>query len=179
MADYETIDLEQYFDEFAEAGAMAEAQASSFKTTPAGVYRLQVMKREGRKAKAGFPVAHLTIAIYSEDGSKRLGTTFTDVVWKKYTDSDGNIVREFQRWEQLTRALYPDKSADERNTIPMGEVLADAEKYPVKGYVTERFLIPDGSGGGKWTPTRTTDEADSYRKAGYKALNGVANFSRF
>lgn len=174
--DVTTVDLEQYFNAFADSGAMTEAGA--FPTVGAGVYRLQVTKQEGR-LKGERPIVHLTVSVQDDMGTRKLSTLFTDVAWIHSRNAEGKLDYEFKRYEQLTKALYPERSAVERAATSLGEVLSNALKYPIKGFVTERFKTPDGSGGVKWVNANNVEEAASYRKMGYPSMNGVANFSKF
>lgn len=170
------IEIEQYFDEFASASALAEAGA--FPTVEEGRYRLQVTKYEGKQFDDDpRPHAHLTIAVQDDQGFRKQATVFTDVTWVEGRDGTGKLDRRFKQWEQLTRALYPGTNAEERSAKDVGTVLKDAIQYPVSGYVTERFRVPQADGTVRWTSAKSQDEKLQYRTAGHKVSNFVANFA--
>lgn len=179
MSDYnrpEAVDIDQFFNEFVDAGAFREA--GEFPTQPAGMYVLQITKYEGRKEKDGRPTANLTVNVLDDSGKKK-ATVYTDIAWiPKRNDQTGKLDPAFRRYEQLTRALYPTLDNSARAGKQLGEVFNDMVKYPVKGYLTERFEVPDETGKMTWITPRTDDETISYRKRGYRARNGVANFSK-
>ena len=171
----EQIDLEQYFDQFASASALAEA--SSFPTVSTGAYRLQVMKYDGKQFEWDTrPFAHLTVAVQDDSGTRKMATVFTDVTWLEGRGNDGKLDRGFKLWNQLTRALYPEMTAEERSQKDVGTVLNDAKSYPVSGFVTEKFQV-EMEGKKRWVTAKTTDEAASYRSQGARVGNFVANFA--
>lgn len=170
------IEIEQYFEEFASASALAEAGA--FPTVEEGKYRLQVTKYDGKQFDNDpRPYAHLTIAVQDEQGLKKQATVFTDITWIAGRDGAGKLDRGFRLYEQLTRALYPGTTAEDRSTKDVGTVLNDAIQYPVSGYVTERFRVPQADGTMRWTSVKSQDEKLQYRTAGHKVANFVANFA--
>lgn len=177
-ADRMTIPLEQYFDAFASASALAEANA--FPTVSTGAYRVQVSKWEGKKvADDPRPFAHFTVGIYDEHGTKKLGTTFVDATWIEGRDQYGKLDRGFKYWADLTKALYPEASPDERSKKDVGTVLSDAIAFPLGAFVLEKFKVVDGTGQGKWTTVKSTEAevAKEYRSAGFRAINTISNFS--
>ena len=193
-----TFDVESYFNEFADASAMAEA--SRFKTVPTGTYKLQVTKREGRyyELKAGrngeFWSAvfgettevnpnwrkgvKLTASVLGEE-DKKLATTNIEASWEAKRDpSNGKLDKLFNKWEQLTRALYPNLKPEERAQKSTGDVLQGVSQYPVKAYITESFQIPGVDGSMRWTTPKNDEEAKTFREAGYKVSNFVVNISK-
>lgn len=193
-----TFDVESYFNEFADSSAMAEA--SRFKTVPTGSYQLQVTKREGRyyELKAGrngefwsgvFSDAtevnpdwrkgvKLTAAVTNGEG-KKLSTVNIEASWEAKRDpQSGKLDKLFNKWEQLTRALYPNLKAEERAQKSTGDVLQALNQFPVKAYITETFQVPAVDGSNKWITPATDEEAKQYREAGYKVANFVVNISK-
>lgn len=193
-----TFDVESYFNEFADASAMAEA--SRFKTVPTGTYQLQVTKREGRyyELKAGRngefwsgvftdttdvnpqwrKGVKLSASVLNEEG-KKLATTNIEASWEAKRDpQSGKLDKLFNKWEQLTRALYPNLKPEERAAKSTGDVLNALSQYPVKAYITESFQVPGVDGSTKWTTPKSDEEAKTFREAGYKVANFVVNISK-
>lgn len=174
--DIKDIDLEAYFDESAAPGSFEEARA--FPTVSPGVYRLQVTRSEG-KAVAERPTAVLYITVTDEMGQRKLASTRTDISWVPQRNAEGKLDQMYKRYEQLVRALYPERSDAERERMKLREILDDTVKFPLKGYVTEKFRVPQPDGGIRWLSAKTPDEAKEFRQAGYRVINGVANFTAF
>ena len=170
-----TFNIEERFNEFASASASAEA--SAFPTVETNPYRLQVTKYEGKEFN-DHPYAHLTVSVQNEDGSRKLATVFADITWVEKRYPDGKLIKEFKLYDQLTRALYPDLTVEQRTQKDLGQVLADATAYPVSGFVTEKFQTIDAEGKKKWVSPKTADEKVGYRSKGFKAGNFIANFSQ-
>ena len=195
-----SFNVEEYFNEFADSSAMAEA--ARFKTVPTGSYQAQVTKQEGRyfelkTAKNGGeywgPVfgeggetvnptwrkgVQLTADI-SNGTSKKLSTIRIEASWEAKRDpKNGKLDRLFNKWEQLTRALYPNLKPEERAQKSSGDVLTAVSQYPVKVYITESFQVPAMDGSNKWVTPTTEDELKTYREAGYKVANFTQNISK-
>lgn len=193
------FDVESYFSEFADASAMAEA--SRFKTIPSGSYTAQVTKREGqyfelKTSKAGGeywgPVftdsadvnpnwrkgVKLTADVSNGDG-KKLSTIRIEASWEAKRDpKSGKLDKLFTRWEQLTRALYPNMKPEERAQKNTGDVLSAVAQYPIKVYVTESFQVPAMDGSLKWTSPSNDEEIKQYREAGYKVANFIQSVGK-
>lgn len=168
----EDINIEEYFDQYAEASALAEA--SAFPTVVTGPYRVQVTKYAGKKfPNDPRPFATLYVTIQDEAGSRKLSSAFADVSWLMGRDQGGRPDRGFKLWNEMTRALYPDLNAEERAKKDVGTVLKDVQTYPMQAFVLEKFKV-----GEKWVTAKTTEEAAQYRSAGSRVINTVANFSR-
>lgn len=194
-----TFNVEDYFNEFADASAMAEA--ARFKTVPTGSYNLTVTKREGRyfelkQGKNGGEYwsgvfgdttevnpnwrkgVKLTANVSNGDG-KKLAMVNIEASWEAKRDpQSGKLDKLFNKWEQLTRALFPNLKAEERAAKNTGEVLQAASQYPIKGYITESFQVPAVDGSTKWVTPTNDEEVKTYREAGYKVANFVVNLSK-
>lgn len=192
-----TFEIESYFNEFADQSAMAEA--ARFKTIPSGSYHAQVTKREGRyfelkQGKTGqywSPVfsddtevkpewrkgVRLTAAVTNEEG-KKLSTVNIEASWEAKRDDSGKFDRLFNRWEQLTRALYPNMKAEERALKSTGEVMTALSQYPIGLYITESFQVPAVDGSTKWVTPKSDEEIKQFREAGYKAANFVQTVTK-
>ena len=172
----ETFNLEEYFNEFADAGAMAEA--SRFRTLPTGSYPIQIKKHEGTKFNGSDRlIVHFTADALNENG-KKAATVFFNATWIPEKNDKGELDRVFKLWEQLTRALFPELKAEERSKKSVGEVINAAMSYPVKAYITESYHVPAIDGSKKWTTPRTAEEVVQYKTAGYEARNYVQNIGR-
>ena len=172
MSDVEVVDLEQYFEEFADSTAMAEAAA--FKTVPTGKYVAQISKQTGQKwPDEDRPTVRVKADLTNEGGVK-VGSTFFNLAWIPKRNAEGKLDKPFQLWEQLTRALYPGEKADDRSKKPVGQVLGDAMKYPITLYLTES--VQDQSG--KWSTPQDIEGVKAAREAGLKVTNFVQSISK-
>ena len=195
-----TFDVESYFNEFADQSAMAEV--ARFKTIPTGGYNAQVTKREGQyfELKAGksggeywAPVfsdsteinpawrkgVRLQATLTSKDDGRKMSTVRIEASWEAKRDPvSGKYDKLFTRWEQLTRALYPNMKPEERAQKSTGEVLTALSQYPINVFVTESFQVPAIDGSTKWMTPKSDEEIKQYREAGYKAANFVVNISK-
>ena len=192
------FDVEAYFQEFADSSAMQEA--SRFKTVPTGNYQAQVTKREGRyfELKVGksgeywSPVfsdstevnlnwrkgVNLSADLFN-GSDKKVSSVRIEASWEAKRDArNGKLDRLFTRWEQITRALYPNLKAEERAAKSTGDVLTALSQYPVKVYITETFKVPAIDGSNKWITPATEEETKQYREAGYEVRNFVVNISK-
>lgn len=174
-----TFNIEEMFDQFAEASALAEA--SAYPTVSTGAYRVQVQKVEGKEFanEPGRPYAHMQVAIYDEGGQKKLSTAFVDASWVMKRDDYGKPDRGFKYWDQITKALYPDLNPEERSKKDVGTVLKDVQTYPMSAFILEKFKVKKQDGTEKWTSVKSTEQdlAVEYRKAGFRAINTISNFS--
>ena len=172
----EVFDLQQAFNEFADAAVMAEATA--FKTFPTGAYTLQITKAEGQVFNGDArKYAHFTADVL--DNGQRKGTVFFNASWEpRRRDADGKLDGDTNRWSELTRELFPTLSVEDRAKVSVAEVAAQAVKYPVRASVTESFHIMQPDGKLKWITARTPEEAAQYRKSGAEARNFVQHILR-
>ena len=187
------FDVEESFNSFADASAMAEA--SRFKTIPSGSYQALVTKREGqyfelKQSKNGGseywgPVftdstevspdwrkgVKLGADVTNAEG-KKLTTIRIEASWEAKRDlKSGKLDKLFTRWEQLVRAMYPNLKPEERAQKATGEVLTALSQYPVKVFLTESFQVPAVDGSKKWVSPTNEEEAKTYREAGYEVRN--------
>ena len=195
-----TFQVEDYFQEFADGSAMAEA--SRFKTVPAGSYKAQVTKREGQyfELKQGKKGGEYWSVVFSDSSEvkpewrkgvrlsaeisngegKKLSTIRIEASWEARRDSTtGKLDKLFTRWEQLTRALYPNLKPEERAQKSTGDVLTALSQYPVKVYITESFQVTAVDGSTKWMNPVSDEEIKQFREAGYEARNFVQSVSKF
>lgn len=194
-----TFNIEESFNEFADASAMAEA--ARFKTVPTGSYNLEITKREGRyyELKQSKNGGEFWAAVFSDttevkpewrkgvkltanvsNGTgKKLAMVNIEASWEAKRDpQSGKLDRLFNKWEQLTRALFPNLKAEERAAKSTGEVFQAVSQYPVKAYITESFQVPAVDGSSKWTTPANDEEAKTFREAGYKVANFVQTISK-
>lgn len=193
-----TFDVESYFDEFAEASAMAEA--SRFKTVPTGSYQAQITKREGRyyELKPGKNGEYWSVvfsdttdvkpewrkgvqltADLSNGTGKKLSTIRIEASWESKRDpKTGKLDKLFTRWDQLTRAMFPNLKSKDGETKTSGEVLGMLAQYPVKVYITESFQVPAVDGSTKWVSPTNEEEIKTYREAGYEVRNFVQSVGK-
>ena len=194
-----TFSVEEYFNEFADSAAMAEA--ARFKTIPTGTYQAQITKREGRyfEVKTSKNGGEYWGAVFSDDTTvnpnwrkgvqltadlsngtgKKLTTVRIEASWEAKRDpKNGKLDKLFNKWEQLTRALFPNLKPEERAQKSSGDVLTALAQYPVKVYLTESFQVPAIDGGTKWVTPTTEEELKTYREAGYRPSNFVQNISK-
>jgi hypothetical protein len=199
MSSPATFDVESYFNEFADASAMAEA--ARIRTVPTGSYQLQVTKREGRyfELKTGDYGAFWS-AVFTDEGTpvnpdwrkgvrlyasvinsegKKLRSVNIDASWEAKRDAKtGEFDKLFRRWEQLTRALFPNLKPEERSAKSTGEVLNAASQYPMGAYITESYQTVAIDGTKRWVTAKTDEEAKTFREAGYKADNFVVSINK-
>jgi hypothetical protein len=189
------FNIDSYFDEFADASAMAEA--TRFKTIPTGSYTGQVTKRDGQyfESKAGNygeywsavfndsdevnpnwrKGVRLSADLSNGDG-KRLSMIRIEASWEAKRDlKTGKLDKLFTRWNQLTRAMFPNSKDEAKST---GEVLTMLSQFPIKVFVTESFQVPAIDGTKKWVSPKTDEEAKQYREAGYEAKNFVQSVGK-
>lgn len=192
-----TFNVENYFESFADKSAMEEA--ARFRTIPTGTYRMQVTKHEGiyleydprgfwkrvfaddHEVKPGWrPGVRLTGSIFkTDDPSKKLRVMRIDASWDAKRDGKtGEYDKFFKRWEQLTRALFPQLKPEERAQKPVGEVIKALMLYPVGVYVSEAFQVPAIDGSNEWKTPKTSEEVKQYKEAGYKAENFIQNVTK-
>ena len=190
-----TFQIEDYFNEFADQSAMAEA--ARFKTIPTGSYQLQATKYEGRyfslnpKGYWG-PVfdesgavdpnwrkgVRLSAVVNNNEG-KKISTINIEASWEAKRDAQsGEYDKLFRRWEQLTRAVYPNLKPEERGAKGTGEVLTMLTQYPIKAYITESFQVPAIDGSTKWVSAKSDEETRQFREAGYKSANFIQSISK-
>lgn len=191
-----TFSVEDYFNEFADSSAMAEA--ARFRTIPTGTYTMQVTKREGtyfKLADGGYwtPVfgegdeqvdsswrkgVRLSANVMNAEG-KKLQMVRVDASWEAKRDGKtGELDKLFKKWEQIVRALYPTLKAEERAQKGVGEVLQALSLYPIGAYITEAFHVPAIDGSKKWKTPRSEEETKQYREAGYEAKNFVVSITK-
>lgn len=191
-----TFDVQEYFGEFANKSALAEAER--FKTVPTGQYTAQVTKREGRyfELKDGqkggqywaavfgeneAPKAEwrkgvqLTVDLFNAEG-KKISNTRIEASWEEKRDDKGNLDKLFKRWSQLKKAMFPNLGKDEEK--PIGEVFQALEQFPVKVQISESYKVPALDGSTKWTSAENDEVAKTYREAGYEPRNFVNNVSK-
>lgn len=189
-----TFEVESYFSEFASESAMAEA--ARFKTIPGGRYKAQVTKHEGRyfeekDSKNGGKYwsavfsdnsevksewrkgVQYTTELLTEDG-KKLSTVRIEASWEDKRDAaTGKLDQLFTRWDQLTRAVFPNIKAKDGEKKSLGEVTSALEQFPIAVRVTESFKVPAVDGSTKWRTAANDEEAKVFREAGYEVRNFV------
>lgn len=193
-----TFNVEDYFDQFADSSAMAEA--SRFRTVPTGSYALTVTKaegryyelRDGRNGKFWSGVfsdssevkpewrkgIKLTANVTGEEG-KKLAMVNIEASWEAQRDPmNGKLDKLFTKWEQLTRAVFPNLKPEERAAKNTGEVISAVKQYPIKAFITEAFQVPAVDGSMKWITPKDAEEVKTYREAGYKVANFVTSLSK-
>ena len=194
-----TFDVEDYFNEFANASSMAEA--ARFKTIPTGSYNAQVTKREGRyfeekDSKNGGKywgavfsdtsdvnpewrkAVQLTADVSNGDG-KKLTTIRIEASWEDRRDpKTGKLDQLFTRWDQLTRAMFPNYKAKDGEKKETGDVFKALEQFPVKVRVTESFKVTAIDGSTKWKTANNDEEMQQYREAGYEVRNFIQAVSK-
>ena len=190
--------VEDYFNEFADKSALAEA--ARFKTIPTGDYTAQVMKVEGRyfekrdgknggqywgivfsddaQVKAEWRKGYqLTLDVLNGEG-KKFSNIRMEASWESHRDDKGGLDQLFTRWSQLGRAMFPNLKDDERATKSTGEVVASLKQYPVKLRITESYKTIAMDGTSKWKGAENEEQAKEYREAGYEPKNFIKSVSK-
>lgn len=175
MPGVENFDIEQAFNEYASATALAEA--GRYKTLPTSEYTIQIVKIEGKKFPGeDRPLAHATAQVLI-DGVKR-GTVFFDMSWVEKRNASGKLDGAFNKYAQAAKAMFPELSPEERASKPVGEVLKMVQQYPLRAYITESYRVPQSDGSLKWTTPRTEEEATALRTTGAEVRNFVQNLGK-
>jgi len=195
-----TFQVEDYFQEFANDSAMAEA--ARFKTIPAGRYKGQVTKYEGRyfeekESKKGGKYWSVVFsdslevkpewrkgvqytAELSNGEDKRLTTVRIEASWEdKRNAATGGLDQLFSRWDQLTRAVFPNYKAGKDAPKTLGELSGVLTQFPVAVTITESFKVPAIDGSTKWTTAVNDEQAKEYRAAGYEVKNFVQGIGKY
>ena len=194
-----TFQVEDYFQEFASESAMAEA--ARFKTIPSGRYKGQITKYEGRyfeekdsknggkywsavfsdstEVKPEWRKGVQYTAELSNGEDKKLTTVRIEASWEdKRNAATGKLDQLFSRWDQLTRAVFPNYKAGKDAQKPLGEVTAALMQFPVGVNITESFKVPAIDGSTKWKTATNDEEAKEYRAAGYEVRNFVQGIGK-
>jgi hypothetical protein len=192
-----TFQVEDYFQDFANKSALAEAER--FKTVPTGSYTAQVTKREGRyfeqrESKNGGKYwaavfgddstpkpewrkgVQLTADVFNGDG-KKLSNIRIEASWEdKRDEATGKLDQLFNRWSQLKKAVFPNMAKDEQK--PIGEVFQALEQFPIRVRISESYKVTAIDGSTKWTTAETEEMAKTFREAGYEPKNFVQAVSK-
>lgn len=194
-----TFDVESYFGEFASESAMQEA--ARFKTIPSGRYKGQVTKAEGRyfEEKEGKKGGKYWSAVFSDSPEvkpewrkgvqytaelyngedKKLTTVRIEASWEdKRNATTGKLDQLFSRWDQLTRAVFPNYKAGKDEKKSFGEVTNAVMQFPIAVNITESFNVPAIDGSTKWKTAANDEEAKEYRAAGYEVRNFVQGIGK-
>ena len=198
MASPMTFDVESYFNEFADSSAMAEA--TRFKTIPTGRYKAQVTKHEGLyfklnttkdgsreywgavfqdgeatdSEKAAWRKGVKVSADVMNDDGKKLSTVRIEASWEDKRDpKTGKLDQLFTRWEQLTRAMFPNLKSKDGERKSTGEVLQALSQYPIMVTLSESFKVVQPDGSTKWNSPSDPDTIKDYRAAGYEVKNFI------
>ena len=198
MAQPVGFNVEDYFNDFANESAMAEA--ARFKTIPTGSYQAQVTKSEGRyfEQKDGKSGGKYWSAVFTDDPTpkaewrkgvqvtadvlneegKKISTTRLEASWEDKRDDKGNLDKMFKQWEQLTLAVFPNLKVKEGERKSTGEVLQALAQYPIKLMITESFKTVAIDGSTKWKTAANAEEAKTFREAGYEPRNFTQRVSK-
>lgn len=192
MAQPVSFNVEEYFGDFANKSALAEAER--FKTVPTGSYKAQVTKREGRwfELKDGKNGGKYWSAVFSDDTTvkpewrkgvqltvdlfneqdKKLSNIRIEASWEdKRDERTGKLDQLFNRWSQLKKAVFPNLSKDEEK--PVGEVFQALEQFPIKVRVSESYKTTAIDGSTKWQTAENDEQAKQFREASYEPRNFV------
>ena len=176
----EQIPMEELFEQYASATAIAEATA--FRTVSPGEYNLHVTKMEPRRYTESDrgparDVVRCTVAVTDDEG-KRKGNVFISASWQERRTAKGFLDGSTKLWGQMVKATYPDKNATDIATINVAQAMNDIPEIPMRGYISESFLVPNGAGQSVWLSPDNPDQLTDFRSHGYKAQNFVRNVTR-
>lgn len=171
----QNIPLEELFSRYANASTITES--NKFSTVPTGNYQLQVTKAEG-KAYPDRELAHFTANVMIE--GKRKGTVFFDASWQEKRNAKGYLDTPSRLWGQLGKALNPGQTDQQIADINAGELMKQAQAYPVMAFITESFRVPSATSSTGFTWDSPKDEATikAYREKAYEAKNFVQSISK-
>lgn len=147
------------------------SEANQFRTVSAGTYLLRKNKHDAYVAD-GRTIVDFRMDIIGQDGKKKASAKLSISPDVKRT-ANGYLDGKAKLFGQLTRALWPTESNEQRASHSLGEIVETLGQTPIDGYVALTFRGPKDpvSGQSVFVDAGTPEEEVSFRSRGYEPMN--------